>query len=135
MPARISELHRTAFVTGASTGLGRAFAQMLMREGVQVWGTARDASRLAHFLPDGANAGRVMFHPVVLDLRDGAAAEDVFHHAEKDANGFDLVINNAGYGVFGEFAAAVGFVAKVTNTYYRSKIIRGRVLRRACSRR
>ncbi|MEO6569398.1 MAG: SDR family NAD(P)-dependent oxidoreductase [Opitutaceae bacterium] len=106
MPARISDLHRTAFVTGASTGLGRAFAEMLMRDGVRVWGTARDASRLAHFLSEGATGETPRFVPIVMDLRDGVAAEAVFHRAETEASGFDLVINNAGYGVFGEFAAA-----------------------------
>ncbi|MEO7413077.1 MAG: SDR family NAD(P)-dependent oxidoreductase [Opitutaceae bacterium] len=106
MPARISDLHRTAFVTGASTGLGRAFAEMLMHEGVRVWGTARDASRLAHFLPEVAGAKTPLFSPVVLDLRDGARAEAVFRDAERAAGGFDLVINNAGYGVFGDFVGA-----------------------------
>ena len=43
---RVSALHRTAFVTGASTGLGRAFAEMLLAEGVRVWGTSRDPARL-----------------------------------------------------------------------------------------
>jgi short-subunit dehydrogenase len=45
------------------------------------------------------------FTPVALDLARGAHAEAVFHEAEADAGGFDLVINNAGFGVFGQFAA------------------------------
>lgn len=98
--ARVSDLHRTAFVTGASTGLGRAFAEMLLADGVRVWGTARDAARLA---PLAANPG---FTAVTLDLRNGAQAEKDFLAADAAAGGFDLVINNAGYGVFGGFAAA-----------------------------
>jgi short-subunit dehydrogenase len=108
VPARVSELHRSAFVTGASTGLGRAFAEMLLREGVNVWGTAREAARLNHFAqPENSNASnRGRFFPVVLDLKDGARAESVFAASAAAAGGFDLVINNAGYGVFGEFCAA-----------------------------
>jgi short-subunit dehydrogenase len=99
MSPRISEIYPTAFVTGASTGLGRAFTEMLLADGVRVWGTARDASRLTELSKDKN------FTPVALELRDGAAAERVFLDADRAAGGFALVINNAGYGVFGEFAA------------------------------
>jgi NAD(P)-dependent dehydrogenase (short-subunit alcohol dehydrogenase family) len=101
MTGRVSDLHRTAFVTGASTGLGRAFAEMLLADGVEVWGTSRDAARLAPVA--GAHAGK--FHPVVLELADGDAAEVAFEKAATGAGGFDLVINNAGFGLFAEFAA------------------------------
>lgn len=91
----LSSRYRTAFVTGASTGLGRAFADMLLAEGIEVWGTAREAARLA---------ARPNFHPVALDLTDGAAAERVFLEADQAAGGFDVVVNNAGFGAFGSYA-------------------------------
>jgi short-subunit dehydrogenase len=99
MSRRVSDLHRTAFVTGASAGLGRAFTEMLLADGVRVWGTSRDAARLA---PLAANSG---FTPVALELADGVRAEQVFHEAATAAGGFDLVINNAGFGIFGDFAS------------------------------
>jgi short-subunit dehydrogenase len=98
---RVSDLHRTAFITGASTGLGRAFAEMLLADGVRVWGTARDPARLAHLVAGYPQ----LFTPLALDLRDGARAEAVFREVDRAAGGFDLVINNAGYGAFGDFAA------------------------------
>ena len=95
---QISNLYRTAFVTGASAGLGAAFGSMLLDEGVRVWGTARDPARLP------ARAG---FFPVALDLGDAAGAEQSFLRAAAEAGGgFDLVVHNAGYGVFGAFAEA-----------------------------
>jgi len=97
--SRVSEAYPTAFVTGASTGLGRAFADMLLAEGVRVWGTARDPSRLAPLKASPA------FRAVSLDLANAAAAEGAFELAAKEAGGgFDLVVQNAGYGAFGEFA-------------------------------
>lgn len=92
----LSTRYRTAFVTGASTGLGLAFAEMLLAEGVEVWGTARDAARLP---------ARPRFHPVALDLGDGDAAERIFREADRAAGGFDVVVNNAGFGAFGAYAA------------------------------
>lgn len=91
----LASRYRTAFVTGVSTGLGRAFAAMLLREGVLVWGTARDVARIP--AKDGLRG-------VALELGDGAAAERTFLSAEREAGGFDLVINNAGFGAFGDFA-------------------------------
>jgi short-subunit dehydrogenase len=101
MTRRVSDLHRTAFVTGAGSGLGRAFASMLLAEGVRVWGTSRNPEGLAGAFPRGA------FTPVRLDLADGAKAVEAFRGAATEAGGaFDIVVNNAGYGVFGEFASA-----------------------------
>jgi NAD(P)-dependent dehydrogenase (short-subunit alcohol dehydrogenase family) len=47
MPRRLSDPYGTAFVTGAASGLGRAFAEMLVAEGARVWGTSRDPAKLA----------------------------------------------------------------------------------------
>lgn len=99
--SRVSELHRTAFVTGASTGLGLAFAEMLLADGVRVWGTSRDSARLASL----ARAHPAAFTPVALDLRDAPAAVRLFQEQDRAAGGFDIMLNNAGYGVFGQFAA------------------------------
>jgi short-subunit dehydrogenase len=95
MSPTLAARYPTAFVTGASSGLGQAFADMLLSEGVQVWGTSRQAARLP---------ARDGFHPVALELADGDGAERAFRTAETEANGFALVINNAGCGVFGPFA-------------------------------
>src|ERR1044072_2449171 len=97
---RVSELYRTAFVTGASTGLGLAFTEMLLADGVRVGGPSRDVARLAPL----ASKYPALFTPVALELRNGAAAEQAFIAANASGQ-FELVINNAGYGVFGQFAA------------------------------
>lgn len=100
MRRRVSDIHRTAFVSGASAGLGLAFAEMLLGEGLSVWGTSRDPARLDRLrrgFPD-------RFTAVGLDLGQPSSASAAFLEAMARAGGaFDLVVNNAGYGVFGEF--------------------------------
>jgi short-subunit dehydrogenase len=85
---------------------------MLLAEGVRVWGTSRDTARLA------SPAAHPAFTPVALDLADGDAAETAYARAavtaaagarDGDAPGFDLVINNAGFGRFSPFAGTRDF--------------------------
>lgn len=80
------------FLTGASSGIGRATAELLAQKGHEVWGTSREAARV----PRGAN-----IHPVQLDLTDNASLRPAFANALLDSGGFDVVINNAGSGHFG----------------------------------
>lgn len=95
----LSSLYPTALVTGASSGLGAAFAAMLLSEGVKVWGTARAVERLAGL------SGRPGFTPLPLDLGEAASVERAFLSVRESAGGPpSLVINNAGAGLFGPFA-------------------------------
>ena len=97
-PGLLGQRFDRAFVTGASRGLGQAFVSLLLAEGVEVWGTARDPASL------GPWSGPGRFHPVRLDLHDAPGAERAFGEAADAAGGvFDLVIQNAGYGLFGPF--------------------------------
>jgi short-subunit dehydrogenase len=91
--------YKTAFVTGVSSGLGEAFARMLLKEGVKVWGSSREAGKLESLKKEFSP----LFTPVVLDLAFSLDALKAFKAAEAEAGAFDLVIQNAGYGVFGLF--------------------------------
>jgi len=107
MRRSVADIYPHALVTGASAGLGRAFAEILLADGVRVWGTARAPARLT----DLAVRFPELFTPLVLDLDNPDAAEAAFVRAAKSAGGsFDLVINNAGSGVFGTFDGLDGDV-------------------------
>jgi short-subunit dehydrogenase len=80
------------FLTGASSGIGRAIAQSLIARGDEVWGTSRDPGRIPQ-LPH--------LHPVRLDLSEPNSIEESFQSALSEAGHFDVVINNAGSGHFG----------------------------------
>lgn len=80
---------RQALVTGVSAGLGRAIAQKLVAEGVEVWGTAREVSRV----PAG-------IRPVALDLGSPESVRACVAQVRREAPALDLLVNNAGNGAF-----------------------------------
>jgi NAD(P)-dependent dehydrogenase (short-subunit alcohol dehydrogenase family) len=80
------------FLTGASSGIGKATAEVLLECGHEVWGTSRDPSRIP-------NMPRL--HAVRLDLADRDTIGAAFTGALAEAGAFDAVINNAGSGHFG----------------------------------
>ena len=80
------------FLTGASSGIGLRTARALVERGHEVWGTSRSLDRLPVL---------DRFHPVVLDLNDRASIDAGFSRALAEASHFDVLINNAGAGVFG----------------------------------
>jgi serine 3-dehydrogenase len=80
---------RTAFITGATAGIGAATARRLVTDGWQVVGTGRRVDRLQELADELGEA----FRPLVLDMRDlGAIAEGVATLATP----IDLLVNNAG---------------------------------------
>ncbi|MBK1875438.1 SDR family NAD(P)-dependent oxidoreductase [Pelagicoccus mobilis] len=86
---------KTALVTGASRGIGRAMAEALVANGASVLGTSRDAGQVNW--PNGVEG-------VSLDVSSATAVEESWRAAGLDNRGIDIVINNAGEGVFGAFA-------------------------------
>ena len=82
------------FITGCSTGFGRALAERVLARGWRVVATARDAARVAD-LADGAD-DRVL--ALALDVTDPAQVAAAVTAAEARFGRIDILVNNAGYG-------------------------------------
>jgi NAD(P)-dependent dehydrogenase (short-subunit alcohol dehydrogenase family) len=89
--------NRTWFITGASRGFGRAFAQAALAAGDRVAATARDTSSLDDLVAEHGDA----ILPVELDVTDRDAAFAAVRRAHDHFGRLDVVVNNAGYGVSG----------------------------------
>ncbi|RYX93406.1 MAG: SDR family oxidoreductase [Comamonadaceae bacterium] len=89
---------RVALVTGASSGLGAHFAQVLAAAGARVWLAARRTDRLAALAAElnatGAQAGTV-----ALDVANAASVTAAFDTMAAEGALPDIVINNAGAGL------------------------------------
>lgn len=95
---------RVALITGASSGIGEAFARALGARGMQLLLTGRDEGRLQRVADDVAARYGVRVERLVLDLAEPDASERL----KAAADGFglvpDLLVNNAGAGFIGTFA-------------------------------
>jgi hypothetical protein len=103
--ARVADPKRTALVTGASAGIGAAFARLFASLGMDVVLVARRRDRLEALAKELAEAHRVLAHVLPADLADPAAPKAI--HEELASRGLrvDVLVNNAGYGLakgFGE---------------------------------
>ncbi|MFC9659255.1 SDR family NAD(P)-dependent oxidoreductase [Nocardia sp. NPDC127606] len=96
---------RVWFITGASRGLGRAFAEAALAAGDRVAAAARTGSALDELA--AAHPGRVL--PLTLDVTDRAAVHAAVDAAVAHFGRLDLVVNNAGtlsMGMIEEFTEA-----------------------------
>ena len=87
---------KTILVTGASSGLGAHFAQMLAEEGARLVLAARRAERLEAFARSIAAQGLPDPQVLAMDVADEASVLAAFARLDDRGIGLDVVINNAG---------------------------------------
>jgi len=88
---------KTWFITGASRGFGHLWARAALERGDRVAATARDITTLQEL----TRAYGDRFLPLALDVTDRPAVFAAVARSAQTFGGLDVVINNAGYGLFG----------------------------------
>jgi NAD(P)-dependent dehydrogenase (short-subunit alcohol dehydrogenase family) len=82
------------FITGCSSGIGRATARVFERKGWRVWATARDPNDIEALAAAGCRTA-------ALDVTDDDEIRGVIDEIDERDGGLDCLINNASYGQTG----------------------------------
>lgn len=90
-------MSKVIFITGTSRGFGKIWAEAFLQRGDKVVATARNIEAL----DDLVNKYGDNVLPIILDVTDRAAAFDAVAKAQQHFGHIDVLINNAGYGLFG----------------------------------
>jgi NAD(P)-dependent dehydrogenase (short-subunit alcohol dehydrogenase family) len=88
------------FITGAGSGIGAATARAALKAGDRVMATGRNLEKLRHALSDVAGENLAL---VQLDVANEARAEAAADEAMKAYGRIDVLVNNAGYSLLGNF--------------------------------
>jgi short-subunit dehydrogenase len=104
MSGRLDLKGMRAIVTGASSGIGEALIRELASHGVSIVMVARRGERL-DALREQLDTTNVRLVPLAGDITDAAIRQQAIQLATEQLGGLDLLVNNAGISVQGEFAS------------------------------
>lgn len=93
----------TTLITGASTGIGAAFARKLAARGRNVLLVARSEDKLITMCNELGRVSGVRAHYITMDLRQPDAPRELFEETQRRELVVDMLVNNAGFGSMGEF--------------------------------
>ena len=92
-----TNMKKTWFITGASRGLGRVWAEAALERGDSVAATARNREDVADLTTRFGDA----VLPLALDVTDGDQVRNAVQQAHAHFGKLDVIVNNAGYSLVG----------------------------------
>ena len=95
-----------SLITGASSGIGEVFARRLAARGRNVLLVARSEEKLITLCNELGRSNSIRAQHVALDLSLPDSSLRLFEESQKRGLTIDLLVNNAGFGSFGDFAKA-----------------------------
>jgi NADP-dependent 3-hydroxy acid dehydrogenase YdfG len=95
---------RACLVTGASSGIGRAVALALAREGARVWAVGRNEERLRALAAETREGAEIV--PVVADVESDRELEAAASTVLAASDGLDVLVHSAGAIYLGTFGSA-----------------------------
>ncbi|MEO0769962.1 MAG: SDR family oxidoreductase, partial [Cyanobacteria bacterium J06649_4] len=98
------ESPKTALITGASSGIGKAFAQVLAREQHNLVVVARSEEKLNALKEELSQQYGIIVTVIVKDLTEENAAQQIVDTLKQQNISVDVLINNAGFGDYSRFA-------------------------------
>jgi short-subunit dehydrogenase len=96
--------NKTALVTGASSGLGADFARQLAERGANLILVARRTDQLKAVAAEIEKLYAVRAQTITLDLASPGAPQALYDQLHQEGVQVDVLVNNAGFGIYGEFA-------------------------------
>jgi NAD(P)-dependent dehydrogenase (short-subunit alcohol dehydrogenase family) len=93
---------KVAIVTGSSSGIGYATSLMLARNGFYTYASVRSINKSAS-LQSTADAERLPLKLIQLDVTDDSSVKAAVEQIVSEKGRIDVLVNNAGYGLFGAF--------------------------------
>ena len=94
-----------AIVTGASRGIGAAYARLLASRDYDLLLVSRDGTRLTHLAREIETTHCIQAHVFIADLAQPDAAQQLFVESRRYRQTPDMLVNNAGFGLYGEFVS------------------------------
>jgi short-subunit dehydrogenase len=106
MTAETKSMNATALITGASSGIGLELARLFAKDGYNLALIARNPTQLASLAKELRSQHQIQVTTIVQDLADPSAPQIIADQLARYSIEVEVLVNNAGIQVYGEFAQA-----------------------------